>query len=109
MSSLRTWTDLSIVLLSLECMVFLVIALAVGYFLVRVMNIVHIKAFSATRKAQEITRIVATTTNRVSEKVAEPMIVSHREATRAQSTMREFFNDGSHNKTTSTPKQEKNP
>ena len=109
MSSLRTWTDLSIVLLSLECMVLLVIALAVGYFLVRVMNVVHIKVFSATRKAQELTRVVATTTNRVSEKVAEPMIVSQREAARAQATASEFFKNEPSNKTTTTSKQEKNP
>lgn len=104
MSSLRTWTDLSIVLLSLECMVLLVIALVVGYFLVRVMNLVHIKTLGAARRAQGLTHGMATTANRVSEKVAEPMIVARRETTRVQAAVGEFFHDEPENKTTSTRK-----
>jgi hypothetical protein len=72
--SLRNWADLSVFLLSLECMVLLVIALVIGYFLVRLMNAAHYKTLGGLNKVQGISRIVAEKTDVLGGKVAQPVI-----------------------------------
>lgn len=72
--SLSNWADLSVFLLSLECMVLLVIALVAGYFLVRVMNAVHYKTLGGLNKVQGVSRIVAQKTETLSGKVAQPVV-----------------------------------
>ena len=72
--SLQNWADLSVFLLSLECMVLLVIALVVGYFLVRVMNAAHYKTLGGLNKVQGVSRLVAQKTDALSVKVTQPVV-----------------------------------
>ena len=105
--SLRNWADLSVFLLSLECMVLLVIALVAGYFLVRLMNAAHYKTLGGLNKVQGVSRIVAQKTDAFSGKVTQPVIRTRGLFSRMLETPRAFVRGGRRDHPTAQSSKEK--
>lgn len=72
--SLAFWRDLSVIWLSLFCFIALVIPLVALYFAVRGMNALQRKVTPLVELAQKYSRIVRMETEKISNKVVEPII-----------------------------------
>jgi hypothetical protein len=83
MESLQFWTDVSVVILSIEAFVVIAIVLALSYVLVRAMHVVHRKTLEYTRKAQGVSRIVAERSALYSDKITRPVLKVEAQARRA--------------------------
>lgn len=75
--SLSFWRDVSIVWLSLLCFIGLIIPLATLFFAVKGLDIAHRKSLSFLRKSQGYSRAMRQPSERLSERVAAPVIHSH--------------------------------
>lgn len=91
MQGLRFWTDVSVVILSIEAFVVIAVVLALSYVLVRVMHIVHRKTFEFTRKAQGVSRMVADRSALYSDKITRPVVRAEAQTRRAQRFTQNLF------------------
>lgn len=82
--SLSLWRDISIVWLSLFCFIGLVIPLVLVYFLVRGMDAALRKTSGAMQQAQHWSGKMRTETDKLSRKVAEPVVKANRTVARGQ-------------------------
>jgi hypothetical protein len=89
--SLETWRDISIVYLSLNCFVILIIPMVIFYFAVRGMTIVNGKVPGYLGKAQAFTRQAREQTQAFSDRVAGPVIDAQTELTRTETIIRELL------------------
>jgi hypothetical protein len=83
MEGLQFWTNVSVVLLSIEAFIVIAIVLALSYVLVRVMHLVHRKTLEFTRKAQGVSRTVAERSALYSDKIVQPVLKAEAQARRA--------------------------
>lgn len=91
MEGLRFWTNVSVVILSIEAFIVIAIALALSYALVRVMDLVHRKTLEYTRKAQGVSRIVAERSASYSDKITRPVLKAEAQARRAERFTQNLF------------------
>jgi hypothetical protein len=105
--SLSLWRDISLVWLSLLCLIGLALPLALAYLAVRGMDLALNKAAIGLQKAQELSRQMRIQTEMLSERAATPVIYVHRRAARWQQIARALGigRDASH----SAPKSGQNP
>jgi hypothetical protein len=75
--NLSFWRDVSIVWLSLLCFIGLVIPLAALFFAVKGVDALHRKSLSFLRQSQGYSRAARRQGERLSERVATPVIRSH--------------------------------
>ncbi len=92
--SIAFWRDLSVVWLSLFCFIALVIPIVILYFVVRGMNYVQGKVHMLFQKAQGISRLVRVQTDRISDKVAEPVIQAHGRFAKTRTWLQSIWADG---------------
>lgn len=88
MDQLAFWRNISVVVLAVQCMVGVVLMLALTYVLVRLMNLAQGKAEIGAHKLRQITRRVAVQTDRYATKVTEPVLKAQRQAARVKATGR---------------------
>lgn len=82
------WRDLSIIWLSLFCLIALVIPLAALYFVVRGLDWLHRKSYTLTKQAQGYSTRLRIQSERVSSQVSEPVIQVNVRAKRFTSFLR---------------------
>ncbi len=80
--ALSLWRDISVVWLSLFCLIGLAIPLVALYFVVRGLNSLHQKTAGVLRQGQTYSRQLRQQGDRVSRAVAEPLIRTQGKATR---------------------------
>lgn len=84
---LAFWRDVSIVFLSIQTFILLLIPLVIFYFAVRGLNFLHVRLPRFLFRAQDISTMVRTRTESLSERVADPLVRAERERTRAAATL----------------------
>lgn len=87
MEQLAIWRNISIVFLAVQCMVGVILMLALSYVLVRLMNTLQGKAEQGVPKVQQLTAQVAEKTSHYAAKATAPVIKAQRAATRASATV----------------------
>lgn len=87
METLAFWRNVALVILAFEGLVVLVLALALNYGLVRLLDILHGLATRYSRKAQEVSRIVAERTDAYADKAKQPVIAGRAQVTRLRVTV----------------------
>lgn len=88
MEQLALWRNIALVVLALQCVVGVVLALAVSYILVRLMGTAQQKSELGARKLQQLSRTVAVQTDRYATKVTEPVLRVQQQAARAKTAVR---------------------
>jgi hypothetical protein len=89
--SLAFWRDVSIVWLSLFCLIGLAIPLVVFYFAVRGLNFVHRHVAALLQRGQGYSRIMRQQSEKLSHQVAAPVIRTHSQATRWRTVARRLW------------------
>ena len=84
---LAFWADVSIVFLAIQTFILLLIPLGILYFAVRGLNFLHVRLPRLLFRAQDISTMVRTRTETMSERVADPLVRAERERTRAAATL----------------------
>lgn len=84
---LAFWRDVSIVFLAIQTFILLIIPLVLLYFAVRGLNFVHIRLPRYLFRAQDISKMVRSRTETVSERIADPLVRAESERTRAATTL----------------------
>ncbi len=87
------WRDLSVIWLSLFCFVGMAIPLVVLYYAVRGMNALHSKSYNLLRHAQVVSSKVPRQTERIANRVSEPVIQLQKRAKRAESFLQSLLNE----------------
>lgn len=85
---LAFWRDVSIVFLSIQTFILLIIPLVAFYFAVRGLNFLHIRLPRVMYKAQDISKQVKTQTEAASQRVVDPIISADRERAKTAAAMR---------------------
>lgn len=86
--SLELWRNISIIWLSLLCLIALAIPLALFFVLVRLMNRAHFKVLEVARKSQQVSRSVADRSVQYSERATAPILRLRTRASSLRTTVR---------------------
>jgi len=89
--SLAFWRDISVIWFSLFCFIALVIPIVILYFAVRGMNILQAKVLPLLHKAQEISGLMRTQTDRMSQRVVEPVIQINSRYTKTKTRLQKLW------------------
>ena len=84
---LAFWRDVSIVFLSIQTFILLLVPLVAFYFAVRGLNFLHVRLPGVMYRAQGISKQVRVKTEAVSQRVADPVVRAQRERTKAEATL----------------------
>jgi hypothetical protein len=93
MVSLAFWRDVSVVWLSLFCLVGLAIPLVVLYFSVRGLNFVHRQVAVLLQRSQGYSQIMRRQSEKLSHQVAAPVIRTQGRATRWRTVVQQLWRD----------------
>ena len=85
---LAFWRDISIVFLAIQTFILSIIPLVLLYFAVRGLNFVHMRLPRYLFRAQDISKLVRTRTESMSERIADPLVRAEGERTRATTTLK---------------------
>jgi hypothetical protein len=91
---LAFWRDVSIVFLSIQTFILLLVPLVAFYFAVRGLNFLHIRLPRVMYKAQDISKQVRMKTEAASQRVADPVVRAQRERTKAEATLQSLIPSG---------------
>ena len=84
---LAFWRDVSIVFLSIQTFILLLVPLVAFYFAVRGLNFLHVRLPGVMYRAQGISKQVRMKTEAASQRVADPVVRVQRERTKAEVTL----------------------
>ena len=87
---LRTWTDIAVVFLAIQCFVIMLIPLVLTFFMVRGMNMANSALPQYLIKAQGYSRIMRDQTVNVSDKIAAPLVQARAQQARVEMSVRSF-------------------
>jgi hypothetical protein len=87
---LRTWADIAVVFLSIQCFVIMLIPLVLTFFMVRGMNMAHGALPQYLIKAQGYSRIMRDQTVNAGDKIAAPLIHVRAQQARVDKSIRSF-------------------
>lgn len=76
------WRDLAVVWLALLCFIGLVVPLGLAFFAVKGMHVAVSRVPGWMHQAQDVSHNVRTNTERIADRVAEPIIATDRRVTR---------------------------
>lgn len=91
MEELAFWRNVALVILAVEGLFVLVILLALNYGIVRLMDFLHRKSTVYTRKAQQISRVVAERTDAYAERAVRPIVAVRARATRVRESAKSLL------------------
>jgi hypothetical protein len=89
--TLDFWRDVSVVWLSLLCLIGLVIPLAVLYFAVRGLNRAHYATIALLRRGQRYSHSARLQSEELSERISGPLIHLNRQATRLRTALQQLL------------------
>lgn len=95
MQQLAFWRDISLVILGMECLIVLVLLVALNYVLVRLTGNLHNLARTYARKTQAVTETVADRAEQYAATVRKPAVAAEAATTRIGATIQAFFRPGS--------------
>ncbi len=87
---LRTWTDIAVVFLSIQCFIIMLIPLGLTFVMVRGMNIAGSALPEYLTKAQGYTRIMRDQTVNASDKISAPLVRARAQQARVEGSLRSF-------------------
>ncbi len=88
MEQLALWRNIALVVLAIQCVIGVVLALAVTYILVRLMDLAQKKSAVGASKLQQVSRTVAVQSHTYANKVTEPVLKVQGQAARTKQALR---------------------
>jgi hypothetical protein len=83
--------DLSLIWLSLLCMITLAPPIVILYFAMRGLNWLHQRTLLAAQKSQQLTQRVSTQVDTQTQRVSQPLIRLHQQSARLRTVVRKLL------------------